>query len=97
MAAEEKILTLHPQGKNGVRIPLQRYLLMRQTLLQIFMDYPEISHKDLCLITIQKLEGRMEGSILWLLETVILDLEARQLVERTSRSPVRLRRTSLRE
>jgi hypothetical protein len=97
MTAEERILTLHPQGKKGVRIPLHRYLLMRETLLQIFMEFPEITHKELCLNTIGKLEGKLDGSIMWLLETVILDLEARKLVERTSHAPVRLRRTNVQD
>lgn len=93
MSTEHRFLTLHPKGKKGVRIPLQRYQLMKETLLQIFLDSPEISHKELCRTTIEKLEGKLDGSIPWLLETVILDLEARNLVERLSHTPLRLRRT----
>jgi hypothetical protein len=87
----ERILTLHPDGKPGVRIPLYRYNLMCDTLLGIFAEYPEISYKDLQHLTGKRLSGMLDGSILWLMETVKLDLMARGVLEKVKNNPVVLR------
>jgi hypothetical protein len=88
---EERILTLHPGGKNGVRILKSRYDLMYDTLLGIFADYPEITYKDLSHISEEKLTGILDGSIPWLMETIKLDMLARGIIEKTSNNPVKLR------
>jgi hypothetical protein len=88
---EERILTLHPSGKNGVRILKSRYDLMYDTLLGIFVEYPEISYKELSRICEERLKGMLDGSIPWLMETIKLDMLARGIIERTSNNPVKLR------
>jgi hypothetical protein len=88
---EGRILTLHPDGKNGVRISLSRYNLMCDTLFGIFAETQEISYKELSRIVEERLNGMIDGSILWLMETVKLDLLARGILEKTSDHPVRLR------
>jgi hypothetical protein len=88
---EERILTLHPKGKNGVRILKSRYELMYDTLLSIFSEYPEISYKDLSRISEERLKGMLDGSIPWLMETIKLDMLARGIIEKTSNNPVKLR------
>ncbi len=89
--SEDRILTLHPDGKAGVRILKSRYDLMVDTLIGIFAEYPEISYKERSRLTEERLSGLLDGSILWLMETVKLDLLARGLIEKTSDKPVKLR------
>jgi hypothetical protein len=88
---EERILTLHPEGKKGVRILKSRYDLMYNTLLSIFAEYPEISHKEMTRLSAERVTGLLEGSIPWLMETVKLDMLARGIIEKTSGNPVKLR------
>lgn len=87
---DERILTLHPGGKKGVRIPLSRYNLMCDTILGIFAETPEISYKELSVRVEARLKGMLDGSILWLMETVKLDLLARNVLRKSSDHPVRL-------
>jgi hypothetical protein len=91
MSVEEKILTLHPDGKKGKNIPLSKYNTTRECLLGIFKDHPEISHKDLTRLSNERLSGKLDGNISWHMETVLLDLMARGVVEKVSDKPVRLR------
>jgi hypothetical protein len=87
---EEKILTLHPQGKSGRNIKLQTYEMIKQTLLGI-LKKGELTHTELFVKVKEALEGKMEGNIGWYAETVKLDLEARDLIERTSSKPQKYR------
>ena len=82
---------MYPDGKTGVRISLTRYHLMCDTILGIFAESPEISYKELSRLASERLEGMIDGSILWLMETVRQDLMARGILEKTSNNPVRLR------
>lgn len=90
MSAEEKILTLHPEGKKGKNIPLSKYTTTRECLLGIFTDYPEISHKDLTRLSNERLCGKLDGNISWHMETVLLDLMAKGIIRKINDKPVRL-------
>ena len=90
MAEEERILTLHPDGKKGKNILRSKYEIMRECLMGIFADFPELSHKDLTRITNERMEGKLEGGISWFMETVLLDLMARGEIQKTGDKPVRL-------
>ena len=92
---EEKILTLHPDGKQGVNISKAKYESIRQAILSILAEQEEILFKDLPAAVDRKLEGNFDGSISWYVTTVKLDLEARGLVVRVPKSsPQRLRLAS---
>ena len=89
---EEKILTLHPDGKQGVNISKEKYETIRQAILTILGDQGETLFKDLPAEVEQKLERGFDGSISWYVTTVKLDLEARGLITRVPKSsPQRLR------
>lgn len=70
----DKVLTLHPQGKKGVRIDAARYELVRQAIREAlpapmrFDDFAKAAIANL---------GEFDGSPVWYIETVKLDLEAR--------------------
>ncbi|MCO6450647.1 MAG: hypothetical protein J5I90_07635 [Caldilineales bacterium] len=94
---EERILTLHPAGKQGVNISRDKYDAMRSAILACLADGAELSFSELNSAVEQRLEGKFEGSIGWYFTTVKLDLEARGEIERVLGSkPQRLRLVSTR-
>jgi hypothetical protein len=90
MPAEERILTLHPEGKAGKNILRYKYEITRECLMGIFAEFPEISHKDLTRLSKERLSGKLEGNAGWYMETVLLDMMAREIINRIGDKPVRL-------
>jgi hypothetical protein len=89
---EEKILTLHPQGKQGTNISKAKYEQMRDEIVRALKDEPDQTFSELNDVVGRRLDGRFDGSIGWYFTTVKLDLEARGIVERIpNASPQRLR------
>jgi hypothetical protein len=87
---EEKILTQHPSGKSGRNISKQAYETMKQAILSILQD-KELTQTDLFDQLNKNLSGKFSGNISWYGETVKLDLEARNIIERTSSKPQKYR------
>lgn len=83
---EEKILTRHPQGKNGKNLKRQTYELFKETLRKLLND-KELTHTELMSGLNKKLKSKFSGNISWYGETVKLDLEARKLIIRTATKP----------
>jgi hypothetical protein len=79
---EEKILALHPEGKQGTNISKAKYNLIRQTILDIVGANESITFTELTTAVEEKLAGNFDGSIPWYTITVKLDLEARGEIER---------------
>ena len=89
---EEKIKTLHPQGKQGVNIDRAKYDAIRAAILDVAGAQGEVRFKDLPEAVEKALEEPFDGSLSWYVTTVKLDLEARDLLERVpGSSPQRLR------
>jgi dihydroneopterin aldolase len=80
--SNRKILTLHPAGKTGVRIDLEKYETIRKTIIAILKRKKKVTFEDLADDVVSKLNNRFEGSILWYYTTVKLDLEARKIIRR---------------
>ncbi len=88
---EEKILTLHPRGKQGVNIQRDKYDLIKDALVEILSEIGEIAFRDLIKAAGRRLSGSFEGSISWYVTTVKLDLEARGILRRVpGKKPQRL-------
>jgi len=89
----DKMLTLHPQGKKGVNISLEKYDQVRAVLLRLIQKHKEITFDQLTdLAEAELIEQQFDGRPLWYIVTVKLDLEARGEIERVPRvSPQRLR------
>lgn len=90
---EEKILTLHPQGKSGKNISKQTYDLFKETILSILKG-KELTHSQLFEQLNKTLHGKFSGNIGWYGETLKLDLEAHKLIERTKDKPQKYRLTT---
>lgn len=85
---EEKILTKHPQGKSGKNISRETYNLFKKAMVST-LRAKELTHTELFAQLDQILKGKFSGNISWYAETVKLDLEARNIIERTASKPQR--------
>ncbi len=79
--ADERILTLHPQGKAGVNIKRAKYEAVRTAILQAIDAAEVLSFGELPAHCAALLPD-FDGSISWYVISVKLDLEARGVIER---------------
>lgn len=84
--ADEKILTMHPEGKQGVRILKSRYDMMKAAICNELHDKGELTLAELKIAVDNRLRGSFYGRIGWYLMAVKLDLEARKMIERVPNS-----------
>jgi len=92
MGDDEKIMTLHPDGKKGVNISKRRYDGIKDFILDTIRDQKEISYQDLSRLAVEKLAKTFDGKVVWYVVSVKLDLEARDIIERIPNiSPHKLR------
>ena len=86
---DERILTRHPEDKQGVNIRRDKYEQMRAAIKAVLWDGEPLSFGALNQAVSQELQGEFDGSISWYFTTVKLDLEARGVIhcERTSGKP----------
>ena len=93
----DRVMTLHPEGKQGVNIESVKYAEMRRALLRVIpTKEPGVPFSEL----VDRLEGVLDDGVYgpdvsrpWFVTTVKLDLEARGLIARVAgRGPQRLRR-----
>jgi len=88
----ERIMTMHPQGKQGVRIDRAKYDAIREAIIAVLREVGEATFGDLTAAVRGRLAGCFDGSVSWYVTTVKLDLEARGEIERVPGSrPQRLR------
>lgn len=89
---EDKIMTLHPQGKKGVNISLAKYEQIKKFILDTLKTEKEITFEALTDLAVSKLTDKFNGKVVWYVVTVKLDLEARKIIERIPKtSPHKLR------
>ena len=89
---EEKILTLHPDGKKGTNISLAKYNVIKDAMLQIIHKVGETTYQDLSDQLERDLQPTFDGRVIWYVVTVKLDLEARGVIKRIPRtSPHQIR------
>ncbi len=88
---EEVIQTLHPQAeKTNKKISLKKYNFIREHVLTILSE-KEYTHTELMEELYAIIKDDFEGGVQWYGETVKLDLEARQMIERIGGKPERYR------
>ncbi len=97
MDADERIMTQHPDGKQGVRIRRAHYEEMRRALLRVIpKDDEGVAFGDLSRLVEPILDRTRlpeTASTQWYVVVVKQDLEARGIIEQVSGArPQRLRR-----
>lgn len=91
---DEKILTLHPEGKQGVNIDRAKYTVVRGAILGVLAEHGVVAFAELSGRVSARLPD-FDGSYGWYTTTVKLDLEARGEIERLpGKGPQRLRLSS---
>jgi len=89
---EERVLTLHPQGKKGVNILKRRYTIIRKFILDTLEKEKTITYQSLSDRAVEELSDNFDGKVVWYIVSVKLDLEARKIVERIPKtSPHQIR------
>ena len=83
---KEMIRTLHPEKKQGVNISKEKYEIIRKAILAVLRAQKEISFKNLSCEVEKEVNGKFEGSVMWYVTTVKLDLEARGTLRRVPNS-----------
>lgn len=92
MMDDDKILTLHPQGKKGVNILRRRYDPIKDFIIKTIKKHKEITYQDLSDLAEKELSKSFDGKVVWYIVSVKLDLEARGIIERIPKSsPHKLR------
>jgi hypothetical protein len=89
---DHKIQLLHPGGKHAVRIDRIKYDLFRNSILECLKSGDELTHTELTHAVTEKFRMNkieFDGSLEWYLESVKLDLEARNEIQRKGKTPVR--------
>lgn len=85
MSTEDRITTLHPEGKQGVNILQRRYDDIKDFILTTLRERGEVTFDQLSDLALDQLSATFDGKALWYLVTVKLDLEARDIIERVKR------------
>lgn len=89
---EERIQTLHPQGKKGVNILKHKYDRIKNYILDTIKKEKVITYSELSDRAIDDLSPTFDGKVVWYVVSVKLDLEARKIIERIPKtSPHQLR------
>jgi hypothetical protein len=88
----ERIMTLHPQGKQGANIDRAKYDVIRAAIIESIRELGEIAFPDLAGAVASRVGCSFQGSVSWYVTTIKLDLEARGVIERVpGETPQRLR------
>lgn len=79
---KDMIRTLHPEKKQGVNISREKYEIICETVLSVLRTEKQMTFRNLTRAVEKEVNGNFEGSVMWYVTTVKLDLEARGLVKR---------------
>ncbi|HSJ85818.1 MAG TPA: hypothetical protein VK909_01325 [Anaerolineales bacterium] len=83
---KDMIRTLHPEKKQGVNISKTKYEIIRKAILLALHTQKEMTFMNLSRAVEKEVNGNFEGSVMWYVTTVKLDLEARGVVKRVQNS-----------
>ena len=88
---DEKTHTLNPDpAKKGAHINKQKYDQRRRAILDILTEREALTFTQLSHEVENRLCGSFDGSVPWYVVSVKLDLEARNIIERTTHKPHRV-------
>ena len=83
---KDTIRTLHPEKKQGVNISKEKYEIIRKAILCVLQEQKVITFKNLTRAVEKEINGNFEGSVMWYVTTVKLDMEARGQIKRVPNS-----------
>jgi hypothetical protein len=83
---KDMIRTLHPEKKQGVNISREKYEIIRKAILATLRAQKEMSFMDLSRAVEKQVGSTFNGSVMWYVTTVKLDLEARGEIKRVPHS-----------
>lgn len=83
---KDKIRTLHPEKKQGVNISKEKYDVIRKAILCVLQTEKEITFMKLSRAVEKEVNGNFDGSVMWYVTTVKLDMEARGEIKRVPSS-----------
>ena len=91
MTDKNYIQTLHPHpDKTNKKILLYKYEVIKENILEI-LDHSQPTHTELMEELYNRVKDSFEGGVQWYGETVKLDLEAREVIERIKTKPEKYR------
>lgn len=82
----DMIRTLHPQKKQGVNISREKYEIIRKAIFCVLKTEKEITFMNLSRAVEKEVNGNFDGSVMWYVTTVKLDMEARGEIKRVTNS-----------
>ncbi len=82
----DTIHTLHPEKKQGVKISREKYEVIRKAILSTLRKQKEMTFMNLSRAVEKEVHGNFDGSVMWYVTTVKLDLEARGMIKRVPNS-----------
>jgi hypothetical protein len=83
---KDTIRTLHPEKKQGVKISKEKYEVIRKAIMTTLRKQKEMTFMNLSRAVEKEVNGNFDGSVMWYVTTVKLDLEARGEVKRVPNS-----------
>ena len=83
---KDTIRTLHPEKKQGVNISREKYEIIRKAILCVLERKKEITFMNLSRAVEKEVNGNFDGSVMWYVTTVKLDMEARGEIKRVTNS-----------
>jgi hypothetical protein len=83
---KDLVKTLHPEKKQGVNISREKYDMIRKAIMSELRTNKEMTFMKLSRAVEKEVRGKFDGSVMWYVTTVKLDLEARGEVKRVPNS-----------
>jgi hypothetical protein len=83
---KDTIKTLHPEKKQGVNISREKYEIISKAILSALRSQKEMTFMNLSRAVEKEVCDKFEGSVMWYVTMVKLDLEARGRVKRVPHS-----------
>ena len=83
---KDTVKTLNPEKKQGVNISKEKYDIIRKSIMSVLRANKEMTFMKLSRAVEKEMRGDFEGSVMWYVTTVKLDLEARGEIKRVPNS-----------
>ena len=83
---KDMIRTLHPEKKQGVNISREKYEIIRKAILCVLQIKKDMTFMSLSRAVEKEVNGNFDGSVMWYVTTVKLDMEARGEIKRVPNS-----------